>query len=225
MKIKFLFLLAIYLSFSFGCAAQKNENLQTQKGSNASAGSLADEQNQPKTSENRNENKEVSSNSTTETSNENESVYTDLADDKCKTLELNADEGGDYRGECDGVGGFKLEVIEGDLRQTINVIFPNGKKSELDLTSNVSSAFSAVGDKAEWRVTGKGKNVKPYALIIRYNANENPEKPEERTSYLVVTKITEDSACITDVIKPTSDQNKKAQKAADESANKPCYIK
>lgn len=150
------------------------------------------------------------------------SVYTDLDDKKCKTLESNPDEGGSYRGECRGVGGFKLEVLEGDLRQSINVIFPNKKKSELDFWSKVSSAFSAVGPKAEWRVKGKGKSAKPYALIVRYNANENPEKSEERTSYLVVAKITKDSACITDVIKPSSDQNKLAQKAADASANKPC---
>lgn len=225
MKIKFLFLLSVYLFFSFSCTAQKSANVPVQKSSEAVAGSPVAEQNQTKISENQNEGKEVSSNSTPTVSTENESIYTDLAAEKCKTLESNPDEGGSYRGECVGVNGFKLEVIEGDLRQTINVIFPNGEKSNLDLNSNVSSAFSAVGDKAEWRVTGKGKNTKPYALIIRYNANENPEKPEERTSYLVISKITKDSACITDIIKPTTDQNKKAQKAADESANKPCYIK
>lgn len=150
------------------------------------------------------------------------SVYTDLADNKCKTLESNPNEGGSYRGECRGVGGFKLEILEGDLRQSINVIFPNRKKSELDFWSNVSSAFSAVGNKAEWRVKGKGKSAKPYALIVRYNASENPEKPEANTSYLVVVKIAKNSACVTDVIKPSSDQNKLAQKAADASANKPC---
>jgi len=150
------------------------------------------------------------------------SVYTDLADTKCKTIESSAEEGGSYRGECKGIGGFKLEVLEGDIRQSINVVFPNGKKSELSLWTNVSSAFSSVGSKAEWRVKGKGKKAKPFALIVRYNASENSEKPEATTSYLVVTKITKDSACVTDVIKPASDQNKKAQKAADESANKPC---
>ena len=150
------------------------------------------------------------------------SVYTDLADKKCKTLESSSEEGGSYRGECKGVGGFKLEVLEGDIRQSINVIFPSGKKSELDLWTNVSSAFSSVGAKAEWRVKGKGKNAKPYALIVRFNASENTEKPEVTTSYLVVIKITKDFACVSDVIKPTSSQNIKAQKAADESANKPC---
>jgi hypothetical protein len=153
------------------------------------------------------------------------SIYTDLAAAKCKTVESSSEEGGSYVGECKGVGGFKLEVLEGDIRQSINIIFPNGKKSELDFWTNVSSAFSSVGAKAEWRVKGKGKNAKPYALIVRYNASENPDKPEITTSYLVVTKITKDSACITDVFKPSNDQNKKAQKAADESVNKPCIVR
>lgn len=224
MKIKFLFLLTVCLVFSFSCTAQNNSNVQVQKGREAAAGSPVTEQNQTNTSETQSENK-TETEPTSTFSNGNESIYTDLASEKCKTLEANPDEGGSYHGECKGVGGFKLEVFEGDLRQTVDVVFPNGKKSELNLSSNVSSAFSAVGDKAEWRVTGKGKNAKPYALIIRYNANENPDKPEERTSYLVVSKIMKDSACITDIIRPTPDQNKKAQKAADESANKPCYTK
>ena len=66
------------------------------------------------------------------------------------------------------------------------------------------------------------KNEKNYGLIIRYNASENPEKPEKTTSYLVVTKITKDTACITDIVKPSKDQNETARKLADEAANKPC---
>lgn len=222
MKIKFLFLLTLVSFCSFSCTAQKSPDAQTQKGGEPVSGSPETKQ---ISLENKTESNVDSANSASTVSNGNESIYTDLASEKCKTLESNPDEGGSYRGECKGVGGFKLEVLEGDLRQTVNLIFPNGKKSELDFMLNVSSAFSAVGDKAEWRVTGKGKNAKPYALIIRYNANENVEKPEERTSYLVVTKITKDSACITDIIKPATDQNIKAQKAADESANKPCFSK
>lgn len=150
------------------------------------------------------------------------SVYTDLKAEKCKTVESNPDEGGSYRGECPGVGGYKLEVLEGDIRQSINVISPTGEKSELNFWSTVSSGFSAVGEKAEWRVAGKGKKAKPYSLIVRYNASENPEKPEKTTSYLVVVKIDGVSACITDIVKPSKDQNLSARKLADEAANKPC---
>lgn len=225
MKIKILFLLAVYSFFSFSCTSQKDWNRQTQKGGEAVTESPEAKQTQTSLSENQDGSKNISAASTPTVSNKNDSIYTDLVAKKCKTLESNPDEGGSYRGECSGVGGFKLEVIEGDLRQSVNVIFPNGKKSELDFTLNVSSAFSSVGDKAEWRVSGKEKDTKPYALIVRYNASENPDKPEVSTSYLVVTKITKDSACITDVIKPMTDQNVKAQKAADESANKPCIVR
>ena len=152
-----------------------------------------------------------------------ESIYTDLTTEKCRTIEQTDDEGGSYRGECAGVGGYKLEVLEGDLRQSINVVAPNRKKFELNLWTTVSGAFSSVGEKAEWRVTRSGKSVTPSALIVRYNASENPEKTELTTSYLVVVKITKNAACVTDVVKPTvKNQNERARQLADNSALKPC---
>lgn len=152
-----------------------------------------------------------------------ESIYTDLTTKKCKTIEQSDDEGGSYRGECAGIGGYKLEVLEGDLRQSINVVAPNRKKSELNLWSTVSGGFSSLGEKAEWRVTRGGKKVTPTALIVRYNVSENPEKPEQNTAYLVVVKITKNSACVTDIVKPTvKNQNVEARRLADASANNPC---
>lgn len=151
-----------------------------------------------------------------------ESIYTDLAAEKCRTIESDETGAGSYIGECPGVGGYKLEVLEGDIRQTINVIAPSGKKSELEFWSKISSAFSAVGEKAEWRVKKNGKEIKPLALIVRYNTNEDPEKPEKNTSRLVVIKISGDTACITDIVEPIKDANVKARELADASAGKPC---
>ncbi len=151
-----------------------------------------------------------------------ESIYTSLSDKNCKTVEATADEGGSYRGVCKGIGGFSLELLEGDLRQTVNVIAPNKKKYELELWSVVSSGFSALGEKAEWRVTRSGKTVTPFALIMRYNASENPEDSTKNTSYLVVAKITKNSACVTDIVKPSANQNALAQQLADTASNKPC---
>lgn len=162
-------------------------------------------------------------NKTSAASQKIESVYTDLTTAKCKTIEQTDDEGGSYRGECAGVGGYKLEVLEGDLRQSINVIAPNRKKFELNLWTTVSGAFSSLGGKAEWRITQTGKKITPTALIVRYNASENPERAELTTAYLVVIKIVKNSACVTDVVKPTvKNQNVKARQLADASANKPC---
>ncbi len=152
-----------------------------------------------------------------------ESVYTDLASEKCKTIESNTNEGGSYRGECAGIGGYRLEVLEGDLRQTINVVAPNRKKYELELWNKVSSGFSAVGDKAEWRVVSVGKKIKPTALIFRFNASDNVEKPEQNTSYLVVVKITKQTVCVTNIVKPSVNANAEARKLADLSADKPCH--
>ena len=150
------------------------------------------------------------------------SVYTPLADKKCKTLESSAEDAGSYRGRCLGTAGYKLELLEGDLRQTINVIAPNGKKFELNLWTTVSSAFSFVGDKAEWRVVTKKGKAMPVALIVRFNASENTEKPDQTTSYLVVSKITANEVCITDIVKNGADANAKARELADAAAKKSC---
>lgn len=145
------------------------------------------------------------------------SVYTDLIDTRCKTLELDEDEGGSYKGECAGAGGYKLHVIEGDLRQTVNVISPDGKTHELKYWE-LFGGFSAVGPKAEWRMKGKT----PIALIIRLNVSENPEDSSKTTSYLIVSKITKDEICVTDTLLPTRSHNAEARKAADRAATKPC---
>ena len=149
------------------------------------------------------------------------SIYTDLAEKKCKTTEINEQE--EYSVQlCDGVAGYKLEVAEGDIRQTINVIVPGGKKHELKLWSVVSPAFSSVGKKAEWRVIKENGKIVPIALIVRFNASENPDDSSKITSYLTVSKITEASICVTGVIKPVKNANIRARTLADASARKPC---
>jgi hypothetical protein len=148
------------------------------------------------------------------------SLYTDLAEKKCRTIESTSDEGGSYRGLCPGVAGYKLEVTEGDLRQTLNVIAPNKKKHELDL-ANVSGGFSSLGPRAEWRMNGKV----PTALIFRFNASENPEDSSKITSYLVVAKITKNEICVTDAVAPGKFQNTEARRFANSAATKPCKFR
>lgn len=150
-----------------------------------------------------------------------ESIYTDLGEKKCKTTDSNEEEAWIVQ-ECPGVGGYKLEVTEGDLRQTLNLINPNGKIKELDFQQNVSGSFSTLGEKAEWRVKKSDGKEKPFALIVRFNVSENPDKPEKNTSYLVVVKISGESSCITDVVKPMAEANQKARDLADASEKKPC---
>jgi adenine specific DNA methylase Mod len=146
----------------------------------------------------------------------NTSVYTNLNEKSCKTLESNPNEAGSYRGRCPGIGGYMLDLLEGDLRQSINVIAPNKKTFELNFWQ-IFSSFSAVGQKAEWRMKGKT----PVALIFRYNVSD-PEDSAKNTSYLFVTKVTKTEVCVTDVVKPSKTQNAEAQKLADIAATKPC---
>ncbi len=154
--------------------------------------------------------------------NKIESIYTDLTAEKCKNIESDDTGSGYSRDECPGVGGYKLQVIESDIRQTINIIIRDGKKHELNFQKVVSPSFSYTGKKAEWRVVRENGQIKPIALIVRYNFTVNPAISSEEASYLTVTKVTENLACATDVVKSVKNQNVKARQLADVSANKPC---
>ncbi len=150
-----------------------------------------------------------------------ESVYTSLSSKVCKTLKVFKEGEGSVQ-RCVGIAGYKLLVEEGDLRTTITVVTPNGKKHPLNYWGVVTHAFSTVGEKAEWRVIKiKGKLV-PTALIVRVNASEDAENSEKITSYLAVAKITPQKICVTDKINPGATQNEEARSAADSSAKKSC---
>ena len=154
----------------------------------------------------------------------NTSVYTNLTGRQCKTLKATSAEGGSYEGQCPGVAGYKLLVQEGDLRQNIVVITPNGKKQSLELWNVVGSSFSSLGEKAEWRMKGAGAKALPVALIVRYNVANPEDSTRKGTSWLAVVRIGSDASqiCVTESIAPGADQNVKAREAADNSASKPC---
>lgn len=144
------------------------------------------------------------------------SVYTSTRTGACRTIASDETGAGSYEGECPGVGGYKIRLIEGDIRQTINIITPAKKKFELNFW-NFYSSFSSIGEKVEWRTK---KNV-PIALIARYNVSD-PEESQKSTSYLVVSKIGPTQSCVIDFIPPGPQQNVEARKVADEAQTKPC---
>jgi hypothetical protein len=146
-----------------------------------------------------------------------ESVYTDTAGARCKTVETH-EEGASSVQRCAGVAGYGLLVEDFDSRQSVTVVSPDGKRHPLNYWQVITTGFSSLGEKAEWRVQKKGARVRPYALIVRVNASENPEKPEQTTSYLAVAKLTAGEVCVTDKVKT----NEEARRAADASADKPC---
>ncbi len=156
---------------------------------------------------------------TSTTSEKSAPVYTDLTEKGCKTTKKNEEE--EWMTQiCEGVGGYKLEVFEGDLRSSINVIAPGGKKSELDF-QQVSGAFSTLGEKAEWRVEKKDGRDVPTALIVRFNASKGDDNTKT-DSFLIVSKISPEISCITDVVKPIANANEEARKLAENAATKPC---
>jgi hypothetical protein len=152
----------------------------------------------------------------------NRSVYTPIGEKFCRQVK-SAEAGDDgYEARCRGTAGYSLILSEGDLRQNLTVITPQGAEHSLELWSVVSGGFSSVGPKVEWRIATLGKKVTPVALIIRYNANEDAEKPGKLTSYLAVAKITATEICITEKISPGPKANEDARRAADAASTKPC---
>ncbi|HEX8187508.1 MAG TPA: hypothetical protein VF586_04100 [Pyrinomonadaceae bacterium] len=146
-----------------------------------------------------------------------ESVYTDILPARCKTVETR-EEGSSSVQKCPGVAGYALLVEDSDSRQSVTVVSPDGKQHPLDYWQVITTGFSTLGDKAEWRVRKEGGRVRPFALIVRVNASENPEKPEQNTPYLAVAKITAAEVCVTDKVKT----NEEARRAADASSGKRC---
>ncbi len=149
------------------------------------------------------------------------STYTSLEEKQCRSVKSPNTDEDDYEIRCRGAAGYTLIVSEGDLRQNITVVTPKSTQHSLDLWDVVSGGFSHVGPKAEWRMLKQ----KPVALIIRYNASENAEQPDKKSSYLVVTKITATEICVTDKISPGANANEEARRAADTAATKPCLKK
>ena len=152
----------------------------------------------------------------------NRSVYTPLGDKDCRKIK-SAEAGDDgYEGRCPGTAGYSLLLSEGDLRQNITIITPKGTQHSLDLWSVVSGGFSSLGPKAEWRLASQNRKLVPVALILRYNASEDPESPNKLTTYLAVAKITATEICVTDKISPGPKANEDARRAADAASTKPC---
>jgi hypothetical protein len=147
---------------------------------------------------------------------QNKSVYTSTKTGACRTISSDSGGAGSYEGECTGVGGYKVRLLEGDIRQTINIITPGKKKFELNFWG-FYGGFSSIGEKIEWRTKGGA----PVALIARFNVAD-AEDSSKSTSYLMVSKIGKTSSCVTDVVEPQANQNEKARELADAASGKPC---
>ena len=146
------------------------------------------------------------------------SVYTSLAEAECRLVEQD-EESGATSSRCPGTAGHALLVHDFDARMTVDVVAPGGRTHRLRYSGVITSAFSSLGPRAEWRM----RDGTPIALIVRVNVFEDPSVPDRATSYLAVAKITPREACVTDRIAPTTpNANEAARQAADRSASRPC---
>jgi hypothetical protein len=150
-----------------------------------------------------------------------ESVYSDLSESKCKTIEVDKETGSSTQ-RCPGIAGYKLLVLDDDARQSITVVAPGGKQHALDFWGVVTHAFSSVGKKAEWRVTRTKGKISPVALIVRVNASEDSANPSRLTSYLTVVKILAEEICVTQKVPPGARANETARQAADSAPTAAC---
>ena len=145
------------------------------------------------------------------------SLYSTLDVRTCRLLDADEETGATLH-RCPGVGGYALQVADDDARMSVDVVAPGGRVHELSYWSNITGSFSSLGPRAEWRVRG----TRPYALIVRVNANEDPSDHKRVTSYLAVARISPRGACVTDRIGPSANANALARQAADRSASRPC---
>lgn len=149
------------------------------------------------------------------------SQYTRI--DKCRTLELNEDEGGWSVQLCPGLAGYRLRVTEGDLRQNVVVLLPGGGERSLALSEATrTGGFSSLGPIVEWRGRSAGRAFRPEALILRYSVVEDAERPERPTSYLLTVGLANRRPCVTAKVAPGPGQNERARRIADGPAS--CLI-
>ena len=148
------------------------------------------------------------------------SRFTSVKAQDCRTLEYTAEEAGFWRRACPGEGGYKVETTEGDLRQNMIVIAPDGKRTSLDLIRLIGSGFSEIGETLEWR-GGAATPFRPRTLTLRYKVFEDPGQPSRATSYLAVAKL-DGTPCIVAKIRPGAAQSAEARRVADAQALPDC---
>lgn len=147
------------------------------------------------------------------------SAFTSLDLARCIEIARNDEEAGYSRHRCVGAAGYRVEVIESDLRQTINLFRPGGGSDPLRLSALVAGGgFSSLGKIAEWRGTDPAR---PRTLTVRYGVNEDPDPEVAPRSYLVVIRLAS-PACVVARIVPGPQQSEQARAVADGASLPAC---
>ncbi|SFV67521.1 hypothetical protein MNB_SV-13-1055 [hydrothermal vent metagenome] len=126
--------------------------------------------------------------------------------------------------DCGRFANISIEIASGDLRDTVDLI-RDGKRYDLNFSQAITPHFTALGDKMEWRFQ-KGHKTTPSAMIVRLNIDieGKTQKDRHKKSYLIVSKITEETICIVGKISPQKNQNILARKMADKASTLGCVL-
>ena len=146
-----------------------------------------------------------------------ESAYTSIDADDCRTV---IEEEISITQYCKSFANIEVEVLGDDLRQSIT-LKRNGISYPLEYWRKISTAWSLLGKKIEWRYP-KGQADNPIAMIARFNVSEDLDNPDKMTSYLVVSKISRDIICPVGKIRPQAKQNRLAREMAERSDKMRC---
>lgn len=147
------------------------------------------------------------------------SEYSSLVPADCKLTARDIEAGGTTH-RCPGVANYALDMHDSDARMSLDVIADGGQAQGLEFWSVASGAFSNLGPRAEWRYPGEAKQ--PNALIVRFDAFQQPEQPERPTSYLLVVKLAANGSCLVAKLPPGPGQNEAARVAADKAQSSAC---
>jgi hypothetical protein len=120
---------------------------------------------------------------------------------------------------CPGQGAYTLVLNYGDARDDLALRRTGHKDAELGLPDLSGGGFNAIGDAVEWRGVETVRGFKPATLIVRNAAVQDPERPENPTSLLVVVDLAK--GCAVAQVGPGPGQNERARAVADGPA-RPC---
>ena len=159
--------------------------------------------------------------SSTQAATAYDSTYTSIKAADCRTISTDTESSSSVQ-RCASFRNIGVEVLEGDLRQSLTLIM-GGREYPLNFWTHITQGFSMLGDLVEWRHM-KGQPDKLAGMIVRLTANEG-ERPEQTTSYLVVAKVMPGEVCVVGKVPPhiRENQNVKARAIAEQASQLPCY--
>ncbi len=137
------------------------------------------------------------------------SAFTSLDPAKCRLVEKNEEEGGYFRYRCPATAGYVVDLVESDLRQSLDVR-KDGRVAGLALSSVAGNgAFNRLGRTIEWRGPQGGA---PRTLTVCSAVATGEGKADRQ--YLVVVRLVP-RPCAVAVVAPGPDQSAQARIIAD----------